>query len=255
MAIDLSALKARKTPMPPRILVHGSEGIGKSTFFSEAPSPIYLQLEDGINQLEVARYPEEGPATSLAQCEELLDSLAGQGHEFRTLVIDSADWLERLVWDRVCDDHGVKSIEDIGYAKGYVFAVDIWKRLLDKLDVLRRQGMVVCMTAHSQIKRFDDPSSDSYDRYMIKLHAKSGAMIKEWCDIIGYASQRVAVKGEDVGFGKKVKRGMSVGERLLHVVEEPAFEAKNRFRLTNSVLLRWGALMEAIKEAGEKKDA
>ena len=256
MAIDLSTIKASKTPKPPRILVHGGEGIGKSTFFSKAPNPLFIQIEDGLDELEVAKVPDEGPATSYSQVLEAITALYQQDHDFKTVVIDSVDWLEMLTWKHVAKEGGKENIEDFGYGKGYIFAADAFRVLLDGLNALRlKKGMVIGLTAHSQVKRFDDPSTEPYDRYLLKMHARTSSMLMEWCDVVAFASQRVIVQSTDVGFDKKAKRGITTGERLLWTQERPAFAAKNRYSLPESMPLEWAALQSCISRALNPGDA
>ncbi|KKN71065.1 hypothetical protein LCGC14_0424820 [marine sediment metagenome] len=250
MAIDLSAIKASKTPKPPRILIHGNEGIGKSTFFSKAPKPLFIQTEDGLDELKVAKLPKEGTAKSYAYVMEVITELYTQKHDFKTIVIDSADWLEALTWKHVAEENGKDNIEAFGYGKGYVFAADAFRKILEGLNALRlSRSMVVGMTAHSQVKRFDDPETEPYDRYILKMHQRTSSVLSEWCDIIGYASQRTIVQTEDVGFDKTARRGVAVGERLLWTQERPAFVAKNRYSLPESIPLEWGALSDCISKS------
>ena len=42
---------------PPRIMLYGTEGIGKSTFAAQAPSPIFLPTEDGLGEIDCASFP------------------------------------------------------------------------------------------------------------------------------------------------------------------------------------------------------
>lgn len=250
MAIDLSTIKASKTPQPPRILTYGGPGIGKSTFFSKAPNPLFIQTEDGLDELEVAKLPYGGPATSYAQVLDVITALYQQEHSFKTVVVDSADWLEHLTWKHVSEEHGKKNVEDFGYGKGYVFAADAFRVLLDGLNALRlKKGMVIGLTAHSQVKRFDDPATEPYDRYLLKMHQRTSSLLAEWCDVIGFASQRTIVHSEDVGFEKKAKRGITTGERLLWTQERPAFVAKNRYSLPESIPLQWAALSDCISQS------
>jgi len=252
MAIDLKSLKPSINHRPPRILVYGGEGIGKSTFFSKAPSPLFIQTEDGTNELNVARYPENGPATSYQQVLDVIADLYQQDHDFKTVVIDSADWLEALVQKHVCQEHQKQNIEEFGYGKGYVFAADAFRELLTGLTALRdKKGMIVGMTAHAMVKRYDDPMAESYDRYQLKMHQKSESLLKEWSDLIGFAALRTMVHSEDVGFNKKAKRAISTGERLLYTQERPAFVAKNRHNLPESLPLEWGALTDCIARSNQ----
>src|SRR5262249_32948606 len=112
----LSCVQRGRKPKPPRIMVYGVEGIGKSTFGSQAPAPIFLQTEDGLDGISCDRFPL---AMSYAHVLTALGELRSEGHSYETVVIAPLDWLERLVWDRVCSDCGVSSIEkaDGGFAK------------------------------------------------------------------------------------------------------------------------------------------
>ena len=246
MAFDLSSVSKSRTRKAPRIVIYGPEGIGKSTFGASAPSPIFLPTEDGIDQLDgVASFPL---AKTYKDIETAIESLLHEQHEFASLVIDTLDWLEPLLWDSVCSDHKKSGIESFGYGKGYTIAADKWRELMAMLNDLREQkNMAIILAAHSQIKRFDDPVTDPYDRYKIKLHEKASAIVREWSDILGFASQRTMTRTADVGFDKKITRGITTGERLLWLHEQPAFEAKTRYKLPESIPLSWDALMIAMK--------
>ncbi len=121
---------------PPRLEIHGSEGIGKSTLASRAPNPAFIPTEDGLGQIACHAFPL---ARTFEDVTGSLECLLREKHDYQTAVIDTLDWLERLIWAKVCTDRGVKSIEDIGYQKGYVFALDSWRTVLGLLDDLRRQ--------------------------------------------------------------------------------------------------------------------
>ena len=112
-----------------------------------------------------------------------------------------------------------------------------------------KKGMVIGLTAHSQVKRFDDPTTEPYDRYILKMHQRTASLLSEWCDVIGFASQRTIVQAEDVGFNKKAKRGITTGERLLWTQERAAFAAKNRYSLPESMPLEWAAMSDCISQS------
>lgn len=245
MAISLESIaKTRRATRPPRMVIHGEHGVGKSTLGANAHQPIFLPLEDGLSGLEVDAFPQ---LTSYSEVKEALKALAEGDHTFGTVVVDTLDWLEPLIWKAVCHDHDKDSIEDLGYGKGYVEAASYWREFLDDCDKLRERGMAVILIAHSEIKRFDSPDMDSYDRYQIKLHRMASALVQEWADIIGFAQVETSIKKEDAGFNKKKAKGISTGRRLLRVVEKPAYVAKNRYNLPDSLPLDWGTLVEAIQ--------
>lgn len=244
MAFDLSSLQRGKSNKPPRVVVYGEHGIGKSTFASGAPNPVFIQTEDGLANIDTTKFPL---AHSYSDVLDALRSLHEESHDFETLVIDSADWLEALIWKHVAQKHDKADIEAFGYGKGYTYAADEFRSLFLGLDALRDdRGMAVILTAHCEVKRHDDPTSEPYDRWQIKLHRHAAGVIQEWADVVGFAAEPVIVRKEDVGFQKKVRRGVSRGERLLHVSPNPAFAAKNRFAMPDSVPLDWGAFVQAM---------
>ena len=125
----LNRIERGRVSRPPRLLLYGVEGIGKSSFASCAPHPIFIQTEDGLDEINCDKFPL---ATSLAEVTSTLGALQSEEHDFQTVCVDSLDWLERLIWDRVCQDFGVKSIEkaDGGYARGYMHALTYWREIV-----------------------------------------------------------------------------------------------------------------------------
>lgn len=230
--MTLAAVTRGKVARPARVLLYGVEGIGKSTFAANAPSPIFLGTEDGTAQLDVARFPEPHRWEDFYEAVKTLET---DEHAFRTLVIDTLDWAEPLCWDAVCRDSGKKHIEDLGYGKGYVSAVDKWRGLLARLDGLRsRKGMHVVLLAHSLVKNFKNPEGDDFDRYQLKLHEKSAGLIKEWADAVLFSNHETLTETK----GQRT-RGVSTGARLLYTERRAAFDAKNRYDLPPELPLDW----------------
>ena len=247
MAISLASLMRSTALAPPRVLMHGVAGIGKTTFASASDKPVFILTEDGLGTLGVPHFPL---ARSFDAVMEALAALYSEAHDFKTVVIDSLDWLEPLVWARACKNNGWASIEDAGYGKGYVAALDLWRQYLDGLNALRdERGLTIIQIAHTDIKRFDSPEHEPYDRYVIKLHARASALLQEHSDVVLFANYRISTVKSDIGFNKKVTRALGSGERLLFTAERPAFIAKNRYGLPDTLPMNWQAFYEAMPRA------
>ena len=212
---------------PLKVVVYGPEGIGKSTFASFFPDPLFIDTEGGTKFLNVKRL--QRPKT----WQELLAMIdeAAKKAICETLVIDTIDWAERLCTEAVCAEGKVKSIEGFGYGKGYVLVKEEFGRLLDRLSVLNEKGVTALLLAHSTIRKFERPDeSCAYDRYELKLGGKAGgqisALVKEWCDMLLFVNyEEMVVEGESK------KRKAYGGKRVMHTQHHPAYDAKNRFNL------------------------
>lgn len=247
MAISLKSLRKTGVARPPRIVVYGTHGIGKSTFAANAPAPVFIQTEEGLDAINVDAFPV---CTSYEEIVEAVGALATEDHEFATVVVDSADWAEQLIHKRVAQDNNVATIDAIGYGRGYKAAADYWRQLLDGLDHLRNEkNMQVILLAHTQVKRFDDPLADPYDRYQLDLHHGSASLISEWCDILMFANQQYSTVKSDVGFNQKVTRAVGSGMRLLYTQERPGWQAKSRWPLPDQLPLDYAKFAEALGTA------
>lgn len=231
-----------KQVLPPRIGIYGTHGIGKSTLASKFPAPVFISTEDGLAGLDVTSFPR---ASSVAEVEASIRSLIKEKHDFRTVVIDSVDWLvEPLIVTQIEADNDEKARS---YGKGQVMVAESFREILQGLDVLRRKrNMNVVMIAHSAIVRYEDPRTEPYDRYQPKLQNRCNALFQEWVDVLAFAAFKVLVKKTDVGFNNTVARGITTGERLLHFIETPAFVAKNRYECPEEVEMTFDELSKVV---------
>lgn len=247
-----------KQPMPPRLLIYGTEGIGKSTLAANAPKAVFIPTEDGLGEIDCARFPL---AANVDDVLAALGELASAEHDYQTVVIDSLDWTERLIFDAVCREFRAVNIEkaDGGYQRGYVHALTHWRKVIDALTVLRAvKGMAVILIAHARVEKFEDPEAATYDRYTPRLHKHASALVTEWSDAVLFATRKFRTQTEDRGFGRErtiaVGVGAEGGERILRCVGSPACVAKNRYGLPAELPLTWDALMAAlIQETPEQK--
>tara|TARA_R110000868_G_scaffold114309_4_gene306307 strand:- start:3299 stop:4039 length:741 start_codon:yes stop_codon:yes gene_type:complete len=231
-----------KQELPPRICIYGGHGIGKSTIASQFPSPIFISTEDGLASLDVTSFPRAETVDDVAQN---IRTLIKEEHQFRTVVLDSVDWLvEPLISLDVESKHEAK---DLAYGKGSMMIAESLRELLGGFDVLRKKrDMNVVILAHAATVKYEDPRSEPYDRFQPKLPTRCNALLQEWVDVLAFAAFRIIVKKSDAGFGNQVSRGITTGERLLHTVENPAYVAKNRYNCPDTIPMVFEKLVEAI---------
>lgn len=244
--LGLDAVVKGKRQAPLKVALYGPEGIGKSTFGADAPNAIFIAAEDGTNHLDVARVSPE----NFLEVLDVVHALATQPHDYRTLVLDTVDWLEPLVWAHVCAEHKKPDIEAFGYGKGYQLATDAWRLLFSYLERARAKGVNVVLLAHSHVKTFKNPAGDDYERYEMKLHRLAGALVKEWVDILLFANYEEFAQRDE----KKRIRGTDTGARIMHTSHRATWDAKNRHNLPEMLPLGWASLQEAIA-VGEARPA
>lgn len=209
---------------PAKAVLHGVEGIGKTTWCAKAPRPLFLDTEKGTKQLAVDRVD----CRSWSDLEGAVLSLGRDREGYETVVIDSIDWAEQLAADALCKEEGKKSIEEFGFGKGYVILADRIRRLLHHLDGLVDRGMNVILIAHTKVARVSPPDqTDGYDRYELRTTKQVSPLIREWPDLLLFANYRVSIKEGTDG------RAKAIGgrERVMYANRSAAWDAKNRHGL------------------------
>lgn len=240
--MTLDAIRRGKIAVPLTVLLYGVEGIGKSTFGACSDRPVFLGAEDGTSHLDVERFPT--PESWLDVLDAIRTLTAGE-HPYRTLVVDTLDWAEPILWRYICERDGKANIEDYGYGKGYTAALDEWRIFISTIERLRAaKRMDVVMLAHAQIKAFKNPEGEDFDRYQLKMHEKAAGLLKEWCEVVLFANHETFA-AED----KRTKRikGISTGARLIYTTRTAAYDAKNRFGLPEAMPLDWSEFHAAVR--------
>lgn len=257
MSFDLSSISKAVVHKAPRIVLLGVEKIGKSTFASQAEDAVVLPVrgEEGVDDLACAKFP---PAQNFNDVMTAIKTLYEDDHEFKTFVVDSASALEPIIWQSLCQEANVDSIEKVGggYGKGYTEAANRWRQLMDGLDALRSKGIACILIGHVKVKRFDDPLGDSYDQYQFDIHEKVANAVFRWSDSILFANTKTAVKKEDVGFNKEKKRAVDITrQRYLFTQKTPGHPGGGRGvygQLPYELPLSWEAFKSAVAEAAQK---
>ena len=266
----MEIVKTLRKNRPRKILVYGVHGVGKSTFAASAPDAIFLQAEDGLGDIEANAFPM---CYQWSEIVGIVNELSGSEEDdvptlkLKTLVIDSLDKLEQLIWENICEQHNKPSMGDFDYGRGYVYALAVWNGFLTRLEEI--QDIYDCnilMIAHSDIKKFEDPEGPSYDRYSPKLHKHASAVVQEWCDDVLFATYAapITVKEEE-GFGRKRTRVSAKGgnDRVLYTQDRPSRSAKTRCAtMPEEIPLDWeaysyfvsGGTVEIDVEEGDDND-
>ena len=225
-----------------KVILYGCEGIGKTTLASHFPGAVFLDTEGSTKHFDVARLPRP---TSWEMLKAEVQEVTNHAAEVGTLVIDTADWAERLCNQAVYEKAGKSGIEDFGYGKGYVFAAEEFGRLLDLLSQLAEQGVHVVFTAHAQQRKVELPDQmDSYDKYELKCSKQVSPMLKEWADMVLFCNFKTFVVQSESGKGKA-----QGGERRMYAAHRPAFDAKNRFGLPDDMPMDFGQIAHLFNAA------
>lgn len=233
-----------------KVVVYGPEGIGKSTFASHFPEPVFIDTEGSTNSMDVARLPVP---TSWSMILEEIDYIKKIPGVCRTLVIDTIDWAENLCVEHVCDKHQKNGIEDFGYGNGYVYVKEEFGRFLNRLSDLIDLGINVVLTAHAQMRKFEQPDElGAYDRWELKLGKKTSSqtspLVKEWADILLFCNYKIHTLAVD-DKGKK-KKAVGSGKRVMYTSHHPCWDAKNRFGLPEECEFDYGVIAKIIEQDG-----
>jgi hypothetical protein len=219
---------------PPKILVYGIDGVGKSTFAAQAPNPIFIQTghDEGLKQIGATRFPASDTYQDFIT---KLKSVAIAKHGFQTVVIDGVSGLEALIYKQVADDHGKANIDLVGggFDRGQKLAMTQWNEVLTLLNACVARGMAVVLVAHARSEKIGDPENPMAEQYGPALHRKtSGELFRRWADMTLFMTRRMTVKKEGQGIMEKtvaVPIGAEGGERIIRTAWTPASVAKNRF--------------------------
>jgi hypothetical protein len=231
--------------------IYGPEGVGKSSLGAAAPDAIFLDVEQGTMNIDTTRFQFDAAGRTVPNdFEELLEAVRTverDDHPYKTLVIDTLDAAEALIWQWICQRDQKDNIAAYGFGKGEnIVALDEWRKLIAAIERVRAKGINVITLSHSIVKRFDDPESDGWDRYILKLHEKAGGLVKERADAVLFARFETIKKKSSDG-GKTKVRALTTGARFLYTQKTGAYDAKNRYDLPPELPLDWNELWGAIK--------
>lgn len=232
-----------------KVLVYGPEGIGKSTFASMFPAPIFIDTEGSTEDMDVIRV---NPAPrSWTELLEVVRKMATPKYTggYQTLVLDTADWAEKLCSKHLCDARGYKGIEDFGYGKGYTYLEEEFGKLLNLLTDVIDAGNNVVITAHATMRKFEQPDEQgAYDRWELKLQKKTASLVKEWVAAVLFANYKTIVVNVDGQGAAKGKNKVQGGRRVMYTSHHPCWDAKNRFGLADELPFEYEQIAHIVPE-------
>ena len=238
-----------KIPKAKKVVVYGTEGIGKSTFASQFPDPLFIDTEGSTRELDVARFD---PPTSWTMLKSQVEYVGKYPDVCRTLVIDTADWAERIMIESLCREKGWDGLEGAGYGKGYTYAAEEFGKLLNRLSDVVDKGINVVITAHAEMKKVELPEEmGSYDHWSMKTSKKVSPMIREWADMVLFANYKVMVVNVDGQGTAKGKNKAQGGRRVMYTNHTPFWDAKNRYGLKEELPFEFSAISHIFASAPE----
>ena len=237
------------------LLACGEPGSGKTTFCADSlekkGTSLVFDLENGSLGQNVDRISLYGKGF-----DDLMEALKGfydgKLGKYPRIVLDSLDWVERIILASVCKENGVKDASDIPYGRGFSYALQYWTKLIQACDMIKSRGVSICMTAHTQIIKINDPLHEEYSSHGLKLNKHAKALLTEYVDVMGYViGNEVITSRKSDSFGKVEYTASGTGERKICFAPNPAYESKTRIAGIPDVLpLEWSAFEDAVKSAG-----
>lgn len=222
-----------------KIVVYGPEGIGKSTFAARFPDPVFIDTEGSTKDMDVARFDK---ATSWAMIMQQVRYVIDHPECCKTLVIDTADWAERIEIASLCEQKGWSGLEDLGYGKGYTYSAEEFGKFLNLLEDVIGKGVNVVMTAHAQLRKVELPEEmGAYDHWEMKTSKKVAPMIREWADAVFFANYKTRIIEVDK---KKKAQG---GQRIMYTTHTPFWDAKNRYDLPDELPFEYSSIRHIIE--------
>lgn len=237
--IDLLSIEPHKVSRDMRgysVFFFGEPKSGKTTIASKFPNSLLLAFEKGYNALAGVRaQPINSWAEFLKVIRQLKDDKVKE--TFETVIIDTTDIAYDYCQRYVCANHGVDTVGDIPFGKGYTL---ISSEFDEKLRSIVQMGYGIVLISHATDKVFKDEAGNEYNKIVPTLDKRANNIVARMADIIGYSR---AVTDAD-----------GINKTLLFMRGTQRFEAGSRFKYTPDYIeFSYANLVNAIAEAIDKQ--
>lgn len=241
-------VQSGKRKKPLNVILFGVPGIGKSTWASEAPMPVFVGGEE-TGELDVARFPQA------KTYQEFSDQIAhfnksAKDLPYQTLVVDTLDSVEALLHQKILSEDPKQTGSMIashgGYGKAYEIAAGELMKLRVHFNSIREQGINLIFLAHSKkAQAVDVILGMQYDTYELALHQKAQSVFVEWVSAVLFANYIVHAQS---GTNTEKIFATGDGQRVLLTEKRPGHLGKNRFSLPYEMPLDFGAFNLAFND-------
>ncbi len=210
-----------------KFLMLGSAGIGKSCFWSQEPKALYLEIESGLNALEVFKIPIR-TWNDLRETYTALKISADSGKfPYDLIVIDTVDRLIDLAQEEVVNRGKdfykkieINVISDLPQGAGWYKLKEMVMGFFNKLELI---PCAIACIAHSDIKRIKEPTLE-FDKNTISVGGQLGD------DILAWADHTMNIESHMIG--DKI-------QRIVYTIPTQSREAKSRGGMIPSGM-KWG---------------
>lgn len=217
-----------------------------------APKPVFLDSEKRTEHLDVHRVEITSWPEQIATMKALGKAKQANECEYETIVTDTLDALEKMMYKYLCKKHGVDSIAEIGggWGIGYGQVEQEWIKFNQLVEGLRDLGFTIIHIAHSHVRLYKNPEGEDYDRHMMKLRQETAHFLVAEMDYVGFACFE-DMANKEKKFSKA--KGVTTGERILKFAHSAAYDSKDGKGVDDELPLDWNAFTESINKHKEEK--